>query len=198
MADYRTSGILNTDGSGTVNVGLANNNPGDLKCCDGNNWQGLVGNNGTFDTFVDTTWGLRAIAVDLMNKINNDGLDTITDIITAYAPPSENNTASYIASVVSDTGIAADTQLGTDADTISSLVRAIVNHEIGDTLSAQYVPDSDIDTGVGWAQGGAASTLLPAAIIAVQQDPMIAIAVVGLVAVMVWVLWEPKSNKTKA
>src|SRR5580698_686656 len=112
MADYRTAGILNTDGSGTVNIGLSDNNPGDLKCCDGNNWQGLAGNDGTFNIFSDTIWGLRALALDLTTKINADGLNTITAIVSDYAPASDsNNVQAYINSVSSDTGIGATAPL---------------------------------------------------------------------------------------
>src|ERR1700679_855106 len=50
MADLRNSGIQNADG--TINVGLANNNPGDIKY-DGTAWLGEVGNNCTFVTFSD-------------------------------------------------------------------------------------------------------------------------------------------------
>ena|ERR1700679_2027576 len=159
MADLRGQNILNTDGSGTVNVGLANNNPGDLKCCDGNNWVGLVGNNGTFDTFGDTVYGLRAMAVDLTTKIQSDGLNTITAIISDYAPPSENNTAAYIASVASDTGYSATQVLTADSTTLSNMIRAIVNHEIGNTLSAQYVPDSDIQAGIAMTAAGAPGSI---------------------------------------
>jgi hypothetical protein len=172
MADYRNSGILNTDGSGTVNVGLANNNPGDLKCCDGNNWVGLVGNNGTFDTFGDTTYGIRAMAVDLTTKIQSDGLNTITAIISDYAPPSENNTQAYIASVVSDTGYAAGQVLAADSQTLANLIRAIINHEIGDQLSAQYVPDADIQAGISMMGASAPGSATQAVSAAAENNPL--------------------------
>jgi hypothetical protein len=171
MADYRNSGIMNTDGSGTANIGLANNNPGDLKCCDGNNWQGLVGNDGTFDTFLDTTYGIRAMAIDLTTKINRDGLNTITAIVSAYAPPSENNTAAYIASVVNDAGYSASQVLAADPPTLANLIRAIINHEIGDSLSGQYVSDSDISTGIGM-MSASSSPAVQAISAAAENNPM--------------------------
>jgi hypothetical protein len=172
MADYRNAGILNTDGSGTVNVGLANNNPGDLKCCDGNNWVGLAGNNGTFDTFSDTIYGLRAMAVDLTTKIQSDGLNTITAIISDYAPPSENNTAAYIASVVSDTGYSASQVLTADSGTLANMIRAIVNHEIGDQLSSQYVPDADIQAGISAMGASAPGSATQAVSAAAENNPL--------------------------
>jgi hypothetical protein len=179
MADYRNSGIQNPDG--TVNVGLANNNPGDLKCCDGNNWQGLVGNNGTFDTFVDTTWGIRAMALDLTNKINKDGLDTITDIITAYAPSSDNNNVpAYIARVVSDTGFGPNDPLIADGPTLAALIRAIINHEISAGLSQQYIPDADIQTGISMMGGGSPAT--QALSKSAQNNSLTTVALIGISA----------------
>jgi hypothetical protein len=148
MADYRNAGILNTDGSGTVNIGLSDNNPGDIKF-DGTNWKGSAGNDGTFVIFSDTTYGLRAVALDLSNKISNDGLNTIALIVNKYAPASDgNDVGAYIASMTGDTGFGANQILTADAPTLALLVRAVVNHEIGDTLSQQYVPDADIQTGL--------------------------------------------------
>jgi hypothetical protein len=179
MADYRNSNIANTDGSGTVNIGLANNNPGDLKCCDGNNWQGLAGNDGTFDTFIDTTWGIRAMAIDLTNKINRDGLNTITAIINAYAPAADSNdVASYISSVVSDTGLGAATILTADGPTLAELIRAIINHEIGDSLSGEYVSDQDIQTGISMM--GATSPVVQAVSSAAASNPLTTVALIGI------------------
>lgn len=148
MADYRNAGILNTDGSGTVNIGLSDNNPGDIKF-DGTDWKGMAGNDGTFVVFTDTTWGLRALALDLYNKIVNDGLNTISAIVNKYAPASDSNdVGAYISSMATDTGFGANQILTADAPTLQALVRAVINHEIGDTLSQQYVPDVDIATGI--------------------------------------------------
>jgi hypothetical protein len=145
---------------------------------------------GPFVIFVDDTWGLRALALDLTNKISKDGLDTITSLITVYAPPSENDTASYISAVASDTGIDATDQLGTDQDTITSLMRAIINHENGDTASAQYIPDADILTGYQMANNIA--TVFNAAVIAAQAYPTTTVLVVGAVTVGLYLLLRPK------
>jgi hypothetical protein len=186
MADYRNAGILNTDGSGTVNIGLSDNNPGDLKCCDGNNWQGLVGNDGTFDTFSDTIYGLRALALDLTTKINVDKLTTISAIISAYAPASDSNDVNaYISSVVSDTGFSASQILSANPATLQPLVRAIVNHEIGDTLSGQYISDADIAQAVGMISSG--SPAMQQASAAAENNPgMTAMIITGVVGLGIW------------
>lgn len=128
--------------------GIRNNNPGNIKS--GIAWQGAVGDDGTFVIFDDDTWGLRAMAKDLTTKINSDGLTTIQDIISAYAPPSENDTATYIAAVASDTGFAPTDVLTADPQTLHALIRAIANHENGDQGSA-LIADADIDQGIQMA-----------------------------------------------
>lgn len=165
--------------------GIRNNNPGNIKT--GISWQGAVGDDGTFIIFADDTWGLRALARDLTTKINKDGLDTITAIITDYAPPSENDTATYIADVATDSGIGANDVLGTDNDTLHSLIRAIVNHEEGSGPSAQFISDADIDTGISMA--GDPTTVFQAAVITATAYPIpTALGVAGSV-VLLWALF---------
>jgi hypothetical protein len=151
---------------------------------------------GPFVIFQDTTWGLRALAKDLINNIASEGYDTITSLITKFAPPSENNTAAYIQSVSADTSIDPNDQLGSDQDTITSLMRAIVNHELGDNFSAQYVPDADIATGYSMATSG--SSLLQGVAItagaAAQQNPG---ATVLVVAGLIFVGWLVFGKRTK-
>jgi hypothetical protein len=146
-------------GQASLPRGIRDNNPGNEEVETGVTWQGQVGADGNFIIFADTTWGLRALARDLTTKMTTDGLTTITAIITDYAPPSENDTASYIASVASDSGFGADDQLSPDQPTLHALMRAIVNHENGDDASAQYVSDADIDTGIEMA--GNPATVFP-------------------------------------
>lgn len=150
-------------GQSNLPRGLRNNNPGDIKT--GEQWQGMVGDDGTFVTFSDITWGTRALATDLANKIN-EGENTITEIVSIYAPPSENNTTAYIASVSADTGFDPNAVLGMDQATLHALMRAVMNHELGDQYSAM-VSDDDIDTGIGMMNSGLLS-LFPAAVVAVQ------------------------------
>lgn len=185
MADYRNQGILNTDGSGTVNIGLSDNNPGDIKF-DGTDWKGSAGNDGTFVIFSDTTWGLRAMALDLYNKINNDGLNTITLIVNKYAPASDSNdVGAYIASLVNDTGFGANQVLTADAPTLALLVRAVVNREIGDSLSQQYIPDADIQTGLS-LMGAVAATVQQASQAAQNNPGTTLLIIAAAVGIAIW------------
>jgi hypothetical protein len=174
--------------------GIRDNNPGNLQPPPGlTGWQGTVGMDGPFVIFADDTWGLRALALDIANKINTDGLDTITALITVYAPPSENDTASYISAVAADTGIGATDQLGTDQDTITSLMRAIINHENGDAASAQYIPDGDILTGYQMANN--IGTVFSAAVVAAQAYPTTTVLVVGAVILGLYLIFAPSEKK---
>jgi hypothetical protein len=125
--------------------GLRDNNPGDIRA--GDTWQGMVATDPDgFVIFQTIAWGIRAMATDLLNKINK-GENTITAIISIYAPPSENDTPAYIAAVSSDMGIDPDTPLPMDEATFHQLIRAIMNHELGENYSAM-ISDADIDQGI--------------------------------------------------
>jgi hypothetical protein len=181
MTDFRTQTQLNR--------GMRNNNPGNIVI--GDTWLGMAGNDGTFVIFVDDTWGIRAMATILSNKINNDGLNTITEIITSWAPPTDsqgnviNDTAGYIAEVASDTGFDPDGELTADVPTLSALTRAIINREEGYTQSAM-IPDNDIAQGISMMGSGPA-TLAQAAAVAVSNTGIPPVALIfgaGLLALL--------------
>lgn len=140
MADYRNVAAAQPY------RGIRNNNPGNLQF--GPGWLGLVGQDPPFAIFSDSTYGLRALGTDLMTKMTIDGLTTITQIISVYAPPSQNNTSAYISSVAGDTGLDPNGTIPLDTSTLASLIRAIVNHEEGDGPSQQFVNDADIAQGI--------------------------------------------------
>lgn len=126
--------------------GIRNNNPGNIKD-DGTLWQGRVGSDGVFNIFQDTSWGIRALATDLSNKVKS-GNDTIRKIVYKYAPPSENQTEAYVKAVAASTGIGADQIIPITGDTLHDLVRAVIDHENGSEDSQAYVSDVDIDSGI--------------------------------------------------
>ncbi len=109
------------------------------------------GVNGEFIIFSDIAWGIRALCTDLRTDMNQ-GLNTIKKLMYEYAPPSQNNTAAYIAYVVSVTGIGQDTPLQQNADTFKRLARAIMNYEIGVKYSAM-ITDASIMEGISRMSG---------------------------------------------
>jgi hypothetical protein len=118
-----------TDFRGTdYSLGIRNNNPGNLRPLDNGEWNGQVGENKGFCVFEDIRYGIRALAMDLINK-QRRGLDTIRKIISVYAPPEENDTDRYIGSVSYQVGVPPDFELKLEQSTVTALVRAVINHE---------------------------------------------------------------------
>lgn len=110
--------------------GVRNNNPGNIRKSK-DQWEGATGDDGEFVTFDSPESGARAMAKNLMSY-GRQGYDSIEKILNRYAPPSENDTQSYIDSIVSATGIPATQSIDlTDPDTLVSLTQAMSFHETG-------------------------------------------------------------------
>lgn len=168
--------------------GIRNNNPGNLRT--GDSWQGMVGADAqSFIIFANVCWGIRALATDLTSKINR-GLDTIAKIFPVYAPATDNNNvAAYISSVANSTGLDPNEQLGTDAQTLADLIRAIADHENG---GSSMISDQDISQGISM-MGQSLSTLTQAAQIAVDNtDPTTTILILGGAAVLLYLIAKRK------
>jgi hypothetical protein len=135
----------------TMTRGLRNNNPGNIRYSadPSQQWEGLA--NPPFDdkgfaVFVSSEYGIRAIAHTLNTYASKYGLTTVTDIITRWAPPTENDTAAYIAAVAGALSVDPAAPLDmSDPNTIDALIGAIITHEDGlDPYSA-----ATIETGRG-------------------------------------------------
>lgn len=136
-------------GQTSLPLALRNNNPGNIR--PGDSWLGSQGSNAGFIVFKDLTYGLRALAIDLKNKINKDGLNTISKIVAKYAPPSDNNNdTTYIATVSKVSGFDANAPLTADVETIKKLIRGHATVESGANYQS-YISDADIQTGVDMA-----------------------------------------------
>lgn len=127
--------------------GIRNNNPGNLKRT-GDQWQGLrpVQTDKTFYQFVSVEYGIRAMAKVLLNYQRLYGLDSIEKIIARWAPPSENDTKAYVASVAQKMGFNPEDRFSV-AYYLEPLVKAIIKHENG----IQPYSDETIRQGVEMA-----------------------------------------------
>lgn len=118
--------------SATKPRGLRNNNPGNLRLTS-IPWKGKVppeqNTDGAFEQFESPAWGVRALWLDVTGKIERRGLDNIAALLSVYAPPSENDTAAYIASVSQSVGIGPEATLRPEH--YVPLVQAIIKHENG-------------------------------------------------------------------
>ena len=112
--------------------GIRNNNPLNIRV--GNVWLGEVPNptDNEFEQFVSMFYGLRAGFILLRRYIRRYHLTTVPDIISRWAPNSENNTVKYIDTVCQISGIAPDTQMKyEDEETLVNLVDAMILVECG-------------------------------------------------------------------
>ena len=112
--------------------GIRNNNPLNIRI--GNVWLGEIPNptDNEFEQFVSMFYGLRAGFILLRRYIRRYHLTTVPDIISRWAPSSENNTVKYIDTVCQLSGIAPDTQMKyEDEETLVNLVDAMILVECG-------------------------------------------------------------------
>lgn len=112
--------------------GIRNNNPGNLVKSD-IQWDGKVaGGDGKFETFTAPEQGIAAMARNLIAYQERHGLNTVQDIISRWAPPKENQTGAYAASVAREMGLKPTDQLNvSDPAILSKLTEAIIRHENG-------------------------------------------------------------------
>lgn len=76
------------------------NNPLNIRYRECNNWQGQLSPKKGFCEFKSLYYGYRA-AVILLNRYKKNGVCTVRQIVSRWAPPSENNTDNYVSFVVS-------------------------------------------------------------------------------------------------
>lgn len=133
-------------GNKTLPRGIRNNNPGNLVITS-IKWKGKLpkeqNTDGKFEQFESLNFGLRALALDIANDIKKNKLDTIQKLITAYAPPKENDTDAYISAVSKATGHAPGEKISAEFKTIAALIKVITNVENG-KKAAELITDEDI------------------------------------------------------
>jgi hypothetical protein len=117
--------------------GIRNRNPGNIEITTPRTpWQGRVPDHDLsdprFEQFTAPQWGIRALARVLITYQDKHGLRTVQDIITRWAPATENNTAAYVNAVARAMGVSPLRQIDvTRHATLHALVAAIIRHENG-------------------------------------------------------------------
>jgi len=115
--------------------GIRNHNPGNIRW--GDPWQGLVPKakrtDKAFCQFQSAAYGIRALAITLITYQDKHKLRTIRQIITRWAPPTDNNnTQSYIHAVARQTDRKPDQELDMHRyDDVRAVAEAIIRHENG-------------------------------------------------------------------
>lgn len=168
------SSFLNTSG---LPLGLRNNNPGNLRPLpNGQKWVGEIERDtkNNFSRFSDIAYGIRAMITDIAGDIVKDGNDTLTKLITAYAPPNENATQNYIDSVATATGIGRHEKITADRATLEKIIKAKFKVELGPSAAA-LIKQTDIDEGFNRLGSSALSWIKNA----IKKNPGTTIIVVG-------------------
>lgn len=126
---------------------VRNNNPGNIRV--GTKWQGLMpreqmtpeqATETSFCVFEDAVAGFRAMAEIFHTYYKRDGICTIKQAITRWAPPSENNTKAYVQSVCDYTGWAPDALFPFTEGSVTTqaaLLKGVAIHEAGGWYFAQ-------------------------------------------------------------
>ncbi len=88
-------------------LSVRNNNPGNLKWDGKSQWKGMTGVDPKgFVQFLSPEMGSRAAGINLGNQQKLHGINTLSGLITKYAPKSDNNdTAAYVQTVAQKTGL---------------------------------------------------------------------------------------------
>jgi hypothetical protein len=112
--------------------GIRNNNPGNLNYVGQAGATREEGPNGRFAVFKTAKDGLEALANQL-RLYGDRGLDTVREVVTTYAPSSENDTKAYIDQLAQFMGIDPDEKFDVRADpaALAMLMKGIIKHENG-------------------------------------------------------------------
>ncbi len=123
--------------------GIRNHNPGNIDYNPRNAWNGQLGlelgvAKPRFARFDSAENGIRALGKLLINYRGKDGqpgvggpgIDTVREIISRWAPGSENDTEAYIAAVAAKLGVTGNAVLDIkEGRTLRVIVGAIIAHE---------------------------------------------------------------------
>ena len=114
----------------TKAIGYKINNPLNIRYSAANNWKGQQGQQSGFCVFDTPENGLRAAMINL-KSYRKKGVVTIADIISRWAPPTENNTEGYIDFVCNKLGANRTDEVAQSAEDYIALLQAMCVMEIG-------------------------------------------------------------------
>lgn len=120
--------------------GVRTNNPLNLSFA---NQPNAIGTDGRFAVFQTPEEGVAA-SVRQLQLYGQRGLNTIDQIISRWAPPSENNTAAYIQAVAQRVGVSPNQEIDlSDPNIMRRLVNAMSVQEVG-----RVIPEDVLRRGV--------------------------------------------------
>jgi hypothetical protein len=109
--------------------GIRNNNPGNIRHDGYTGWVGMTGvDEDGFIIFETAEYGIRAM-IRIFRSYARRGVTTVADIVSTWAPETENNTAAYIDHVAQKLGLLSTDDVPTEL--YPELAEAIIIHENG-------------------------------------------------------------------
>lgn len=121
---------------------IAENNIFNIRADKRNNWIGQIGVRRGFCVFDTKEHGIRACFKLLCNYMRR-GYNTPRKIITRFAPPTENNTESYIMFVCDKFNLEPDKVLSSYED-LFSLMKRMAEMETGTSLTLSDISKSSM------------------------------------------------------
>lgn len=123
--------------------GVRNNNPGNLVASN-QGWDGELTSDGKFSRFDTPEHGIRALAKNMRTYQNKHDLNTVSQMISKFAPPEDHNdTPTYIKAVAGMMGVDPEQHIDTsDVGTLTKLVNSIITVENGSNpYTSQQISD---------------------------------------------------------
>ncbi|EKN15059.1 hypothetical protein HMPREF1076_02396 [Parabacteroides goldsteinii CL02T12C30] len=127
--------------------GIRNNNPGNIRNSERNDWNGEVSKadkkDQAFEEFKTMADGVRAMMLLLQKYQRSYNLHTVKELVERWAPRNENNTAAYVRTVCKEMQMPECCGLDlTDKGTMCALVDAMCYVENG-----VHIDMADIEAG---------------------------------------------------
>lgn len=110
--------------------GERNNNPLNIRDNKAFKWQGQIGHDADgFVIFSSLKWGIRAAFALMRSYSHKYKCDTIRNIISRWAPPTENNTEKYILDVSNAVGLSPDERIHYKAPQMRTMIKTMAKIE---------------------------------------------------------------------
>jgi len=148
--------------------GVRNNNPGNIQRGP-TAWNGEVqGTDPRYASFESPEAGIRAMGILLQSYQDRHGLNTVSDIISRWAPATENDTAAYSLQVAKAMNVQPGAPIDLhDSKTLTGLVKAMIQVENG----KQPYTDQQIALGLSSMDGPPPVTAAKATTANAWRDP---------------------------
>ncbi len=122
-----------------ISRGLRNNNPLNIRKSSTQFVGETYGQDAAFKTFKTMAYGYRAAFVILRTYYKKYGCNTVGKIIKRWAPPTENNTTNYIATVSRRSKMPSGRKLSFTMGEMTAIVAAMSYVENGEAADAKAV-----------------------------------------------------------